>query len=179
MTVISFKVEGTPAPQGSKSARSYCGQVAKVCPNCHKPHLVNINQVESSKLVKPWRKAVAVKARSATGPVWALFGGPVTVKITFILLRPKGHYRTGKYAALLRPDAPELPYGTAGMDVDKLARAALDSMTDVIYGDDSQVTELHVAKIYADLGSILVPYQHPGAFISVTAQGQPTGVLAA
>jgi len=35
-------------------------------------------------------------------------------------------------------------------DVDKLARALLDALTGVAYGDDAQVVEMHVCKTYGD-----------------------------
>lgn len=101
------------------------------------------------------------------GANWSPMTGPVTVAVTFILKRPKAHYRTGKFADQIRDDAPERPHGTPGMDTDKLARAVLDALTTArVYGDDSQVTELRAKKIYA--GSVPLGFaDHPGAYITV------------
>lgn len=156
MTTLGFKVEGTPAPQGSKSMMKH-KQSGKMI------------MLESSKAVKPWRAEVTKKAKTVVAGS-AKMTGPVTVRVTFILKRPGYHYRTGKYAHLLRDDAPAAPFGTGGMDVDKLARAVLDGLTDAgVWGDDAQVTELHAAKIYADPDSIVVAYHHPGAYISAVS----------
>lgn len=166
---LAFKVEGLPAPQGSKTGRSYCGQAAKVCPACHRPHLVNINMVESSAKLKPWRALVVAKARFATGPGWPVMTGPVTVNVRFALKRPKSHYRTGKYADLLRDDAPPVPYNTNGLDVDKLGRGILDALTIAqVYDDDSQVVRLVAEKVYAGPDQPVEALIHPGALILVT-----------
>ena len=168
---IAFKVEGDPAPQGSKAGRSYCGQTAKVCPQCHKPHLVNINMVDASKKLKPWRAKVTSKARWVTGtvPDWTPMSSAVVVTVTFIMKRPLSHYGTGKNADKLKDSAPDFPYiGAAALDVDKLARAILDGLTDAkVWDDDKQVVDLHVSKIFANLKSETEAYRHPGAYISV------------
>lgn len=129
MTGLMFEVRGIPGPQGSKD------QFGR----------------ESSRKVKPWREAVrseAVAAIIATGDKTATLG-PVAVIITFTLPRPKAHYRTGRHAGEVRPDAP---YWCAKRpDVDKLVRSTLDALTAAgIYHDDAQVAVLDVEKRYAD-----------------------------
>lgn len=140
MAEVIITVRGKPAPQGSKR------------------HVGGGRMVEMSKAVGPWREAV----RDETQKVAATrFTGPVEVHISFGLDRPRGHYRTGRSAHLLRPSAPELP--AVRPDIDKLARAVLDGLkTGGAYKDDSQVVVLQLAKVYNEPGEV------PGCTIVIT-----------
>lgn len=143
MSVHEVHVTGIPAPQGSKSA----------FPN---PRTGRIRMVESSKQVKPWRAAIVAAWLEAGHPQ---LEGPVEVVLTFRLPRPKGHYRTGRFAGLLRAMAPRWPWRKP--DLDKLVRAALDALSTAgAYEDDARVVALHAWKEYADDGD-------PGAVIRV------------
>jgi crossover junction endodeoxyribonuclease RusA len=126
--VITIEVRGLPAPQGSKR------------------HVGNGIMVESSKAVGPWREAVRAetqRAMNGDGPL----AGPLRVAITFRLPRPRSHYRSGKYAHLIKDDAPRVPDGRP--DLDKLIRAVLDGLTaGGAWGDDAQVAHLSAAKLY-------------------------------
>lgn len=137
MAELTITVAGTPAPQGSKR------------------HVGNGVMVESSKAVKLWRQDVRTAAEKAlaASPAIALTRAPVSVEIAFYLKRPKGHYRTGRNACLLRDTAPARPAGKP--DVDKLARAVLDALTAVTWVDDAQVADLAAHKFYAELGGLL------------------------
>lgn len=131
-----------PAPQGSKNRGR------------------NGGLYESSKAVGPWREAVRAQAQLAMRDRWP-FGGPVAVRAWFWLPRPKGHYRTGRNAHLLRDAAPGRPSGTP--DLDKLIRAVLDGLTDGgAWKDDGQVVELTARKLY------VLPELTPGAKIEIT-----------
>ena len=57
--------------------------------------------------------------------------GPVHVTCLFIFERPKAHFRTGQFAALLRHDAPPYPANRNPGDYDKLLRS--------VFEDDCQV----------------------------------------
>ncbi|MFF7234161.1 RusA family crossover junction endodeoxyribonuclease [Streptomyces sioyaensis] len=135
-------VAGLPAPQGSKR------------------HVGRGRLVESSKKVKPWRTAVATEAEKAD------FGEPPYVRVVawFYLPRPKSHYRSGRFAHLLKPSAPRLPGKYP--DVDKLARSTLDALRmGGAYADDAQVVTLHAHKRFAEFGEV------PGAMIEVSEGG--------
>lgn len=137
--MTEINVNGTPAPQGSKR------------------HVGRGVMVESSKKVKPWRTAVAAVAEKVN------FGelSYVCVVACFRLQRPKSHYRTGRYAHLLKANAPEFPGKYP--DLDKLARSTLDALRmGGAYRDDAQVVALHAVKVYADQG------ESAGARIRVT-----------
>jgi len=149
VTALIVVAHGLPAPQGSKR---YVGRGILV---------------ESSKRVRPWRdtiSAAAVDAAESAGLV-EYIEGPVAVDLTFVLPRPQGHFRTGKYARLLRDGAPHLPHRLP--DLDKLTRAALDAFTDAgVWRDDAQVTDMSVRKSYPGPGS--AGLTHPGLVARVT-----------
>lgn len=128
--MIQIKVYGMPAPQGSKR---------------HVGHGV---MIESSKAVGPWRDAIRTETQRHDG---RFSEGPVLVRILFYLPRPKGHYGTGRNASVLKAWAPERPVTYKRNDIDKLARAVLDGITDGgALRDDGQVASLQVDKFYAD-----------------------------
>lgn len=51
--------------------------------------------------------------------------GPVKVHLCFNLKRPQSHYRTGRFKADLRADAPTLPTSKYYGDIDNLAKVRL------------------------------------------------------
>lgn len=111
----------------------------KAAPQGSKRHVGRGILVESSKEVGPWRERVALAAHHAMDGR-ALFDGAVSVTLNFVLPRPKSAPKTRTPAATKRPD------------VDKLARACLDAITDVIISDDSQVISLSAYKRLAQIG---------------------------
>lgn len=131
MSLLSFRVVGTPAPQGSKR------------------HVGNGVMIESSKKVRPWRQDVRAAAADAIDShAWEAPAGAVLVSITFYLQRPKGHYGSGRNAGTVRPTAPRSP--AVKPDVDKLVRSTLDALTEAgVLRDDAQVVELAARKRYA------------------------------
>lgn len=126
-------VRGIPAPQGSKRpVRLGNGRTGLV---------------ESSRAVGPWREAVRAETQRAMngyGPA----DGPLQVSARFYFARPKSHWRTGRNAHLLKDGAPPWPWTKP--DVDKLARAILDGLTEGgAWIDDGQVVKLAASKHYA------------------------------
>ena len=126
--MIEFRVPGVAAPQGSKKAfRTRGGRIALV---------------ESCSRVKPYRATVTLAARE----VWAegATHGTVGVSIAFTFVRPKSHYNA---KGVLRANVATHP---GKPDIDKLCRAVLDSLTGIIYADDSQVVSLVATKSYGN-----------------------------
>jgi Holliday junction resolvase RusA-like endonuclease len=133
--MIAITVHGTPAPQGSKRAIVRGGRA----------HLIE----SSHDRVKSWRQAVV---DAALGEDWMQLRGPVEVDVTFRLKRPKGHYRTGRNAHLLRDGAPAYP--ATMPDLDKLLRATMDALTAAgVWADDAQVVTVTAAKTYGQPGA--------------------------
>jgi Holliday junction resolvase RusA-like endonuclease len=143
--MISFWVDGVPAPQGSKRPVRAGGKTTG-----------RVVLVESSKKVGPWRdavKAAAMLARNGSGPIT----GPVRLVVDFRLTRPASHFRRGANGHLLRPDAPAWPIGYP--DLDKLLRSTCDALVQAgLLADDAQVVEILSSKLYTGL---------PGAVIRV------------
>lgn len=138
--MISFDVLGTPAPKGSSRpmlnrktgiAFSFAG-----------------GSKQAEQKLRSWDANVRDQARLAVGesaaPVFV--GVPLAVEITFRMQRPAGHW--GKRG--LKPSAPLAP--ASKPDLDKLARSTLDSLTGLVFDDDSRIVELVVRKVFAEPG---------------------------
>jgi crossover junction endodeoxyribonuclease RusA len=133
---LEFFVPGVAKPQGSKR------------------HVGRGVMVESCKTLKPWREVVSYTAGQVVpNPT----DRPVRLWLNFAFSRPKGHYG----AKGLKPSAPEHLTSRALGDADKLARAICDSLTGIVYADDSQIIELSVRKRYALEG------EKPGVRINI------------
>lgn len=71
-----------------------------------------------------------------------LIDGPVSVKLGFYIQRPKSHMRKD---GTLKPSAPQ--YHAQKPDVDNLAKAVLDVLTDLcLWEDDAQVHSLSITR---------------------------------
>lgn len=121
----SFFVEGTPAPQGSKTGFIRGGRVVLV---------------ESSKKVKPWREAVGAKAREVFD---SPMSGPISIDIEFVLPRTKAMGDKVAPPMIQKPDG------------DKLVRAVFDAVTGIAIRDDSEVTSHSSRKRRAKPGEAI------------------------
>lgn len=139
-------VYGIPGPQGSKKARPiYKGRGAD------RVFTGRTAMEESSKKVKPWRAEVVKAAKSAARACGLVtFDGPLVADVVFSFARPKGHFRTGRNAHLLRDAAPT--HHTVYPDVSKILRSTEDALTDAgVWADDARVVEYgRLAKVYAN-----------------------------
>lgn len=96
--------------------------------------------------LKPWRLSVQWAAQDAMR-LHDRFDGPVEVRLLFCFDRPRGHYRTGRNAQLLRDDAPLFPFTRATGDGDKLVRACFDAMEAAgLVKDDAQFVDHTASK---------------------------------
>jgi crossover junction endodeoxyribonuclease RusA len=87
--------------------------------------------------VKAWQDTVSTKARQE------MFGrdpitGPVAVRLVFVLKTKRK------------------------IDIDNLSKGVLDSLKDIVFGDDSDVVNLHAVKH-------IMPKATPGVYIEVHA----------
>ena len=133
--MIRVKVHGLPAPQGSKR------------------HVGGGVMIESSKAVAPWRERIAHETQDVIEAGARPYSQrePVLVRITFWMPRPGAHYGSRKGVPYVKDSAPSRPVTMRRNDIDKLARAVLDGITDGgALGDDGQVASLVVDKFFAD-----------------------------
>lgn len=150
-------VPGKPAPQGSKDFKGF----AKPRPGESRGKAI---LVESSPYVGPWRERIALAAADAM-----LAAGlpvldkkfPASVSLTFVMPRPSSTPKSHTPPAVKRPD------------LDKLARAVLDGLTDVCWLDDSQVDDLRCRKVLAEVA------QQPGLHIRLSSPGWGDAEIAA
>lgn len=146
MKPLEFFVPGIPAPGGSKKGfvNVHTGRVAIV---------------DDAKRNKDWKAVVALAAERAmrTACIESPLTCPLDVSMIFYMPRPKGHYCTGKHAALVRPKfigaVPDKK-----PDVLKLARSTEDAMKEIVWKDDCQTISLTLRKHYG---------VNPGCFISI------------
>ena len=74
--------------------------------------------------------------------------GNIYLKVIFYMSRPKSHFRTGKYAHLLKDVYKDVSYVKSRPDLDNLAKILLDVIQPQIICDDSQICILQAEKKY-------------------------------
>jgi len=102
--------------------------------------------IESSKRVKPFRDDVRKAAESAALPPDWPMAAPMRVGMRFHFARPKSHFKGNGVA--LSKSAPEEATSHGLGDLEKLARSVNDALSGVLFNDDRQVVEMHLAKAY-------------------------------
>lgn len=124
---------GEPQPQGSKTVIQQKGR---------RPRLIEDNPGTA-----PWRGRVE-KAALAAMDGRQIRTGPLRMTVTFVFLRPAGHWGTGRNAGKLKPSAPL--YVRTRPDADKLLRLVGDGITGIVCRDDSQLVIVHAEKHYGE-----------------------------
>jgi crossover junction endodeoxyribonuclease RusA len=143
---LRIVVVGVPAPQGSMKAFIHKRRVDQ------KPFAV---LTSDNPRTKGWRQTIAdVVGRELAGENRGLFfDGPVLLDVTFYLPRPKD-------LLTIKKAARAFPHLTKP-DLDKLLRAAADSLKHVVWTDDSQITDITTRKRY------VTPGEYPRAEITI------------
>lgn len=147
---LSFAIHGHPQPAGSKRAfpirrKAGGGWVAtgKVAVTDDNPN------------ARDWKNQVADAGHNAlcahvppdrylNDP--PLLEGPLGLSVRFVLMRPKGHFGTGRNSGTVKDSAPAHPITKP--DTTKLLRCLEDALTGVVWRDDAQVVEQSVSKVY-------------------------------
>ena len=127
---VEFKVPGLPKPAGSKRAITIPGR--------------KFSQIIDDSKNKPWIKTVQQYAVLNWGkdvPSSREF----QMQLTFILPRPKAHYRAD---GSLKTGAPGRH--AKKPDATKLTRCVEDALTGIVWVDDAQVVHQSIAKTYSD-----------------------------
>lgn len=128
---ITFTVHGKAIAKGSMRAFQPKGMSRPVL-------------TSTAKGLKAWESDIRGELQSAMklnhpDIVRALFDAPIAVGLRFHMMRPK------------KPKNKHYP--TTKPDIDKLARAAVDALSSVLFRDDAQVVALEVRKVYAEAGA--------------------------
>lgn len=129
MNTLTFRAYGVP--KGQPRVKAYVrGRHAGV----YTPDTANGWKMEVREAVM---RAIPKESETITGPV--------SVTLAFLIARPKSHLRKD---GTLKPSAPV--HHTHKYDVDNLAKAVLDVLTDLqVWKDDAQVNDLHVTRAWA------------------------------
>jgi Holliday junction resolvase RusA-like endonuclease len=88
----------------------------------------------ANKNLKGWRELISAEARAQMNGL-PPYDGPIEVRASFYLPRPKSVKRE---------------YHTVRPDGDKLTRGLFDSLSSIVYRDDSQVFSHQVSKWYVN-----------------------------
>lgn len=137
--MIILDVLGTPAPKGSGRAMLIGGKARHIASG------TTANQLA----LKAWDVAVREAAHAAVGDVAAppYVATALVMAVEFRMARPASHWGTGKRAGRLKESTPLYPIGKP--DSSKLVRATEDSITGIVWDDDSRVGLHLVDRIYA------------------------------
>jgi len=121
--IVTFKVYGHPEPQGSTRAFVPKGWT--------RPIITSANKKQ-----KPWRQEVTRTAIEAMEKFAIIKRpAPVYIEMRFYVTKPKSKPK-------------KVIFHTTKPDLDKLARAVSDSLTGIVYEDDSQITAALIEKNY-------------------------------
>jgi len=150
---IRFTVDGKP--KGQPRVRAYNPK--------HSKHA----KVYDPGTANDWKSLVALAAKKVAPkkPIT----GPVFVDMLFSMPRPGNHHVSCDKSRPVKKTAPH--YHVSKPDVDNLAKAVLDVLSDIGYWTDDQlVSVLKVAKIYTQS-----EYQEkPGVSVQVWPMNQPS-----
>jgi len=141
--LIAFDVLGCPAPKGSGRAMLLGG----------KARFIASGSSANQRKLKSWDIAVREAAVLAVGQVAAppFLATPLRVTMIWRMVRPTGHYHLkGPRAGQLRARAPRWP--TSKPDGSKLLRSTEDTLTGIVWDDDSRIVEWFLRKCYGRPG---------------------------
>jgi hypothetical protein len=112
----------------------------------HEHAKVNVADVNATKLKKRAKvvEANVIETVASTGFMIPDGDVPLAVSAVFYRQRGKGHYRSGKFDHLLKPDAPAYP--AKSPDTTKLWRALEDSLTGLLWQDDSRIVRQNITE---------------------------------
>jgi Holliday junction resolvase RusA-like endonuclease len=128
---IRFVVPGQPIQQQRHRSRIVIPKFNK------RPFLQNYDPSAKDK-----EKFILKCASIPVTPITA----PVMLYVKFYFERPKSHFRTGKFAGQLKPDAPQKH--TTRPDLSNLVKFVEDAMNKFFFKDDSQIFFIQADKYY-------------------------------
>jgi crossover junction endodeoxyribonuclease RusA len=125
--MISFTVSGDPIAQPRHKISTRGGFAKAYIPKDHPIH--------------GYKQAIQLAAKVAMAGQ-APIEGPVEVAIYFRFRRPKSHTKKQR----------ESYWHCQKPDVDNLAKAVLDALSGICFGDDAQICQISIRKKLGDMG---------------------------
>lgn len=141
--VFAMFVPGSPAPAGSKTARA---QERSAIDQLATGRRLKTWVQDSCKRSAEWKNRVRQEAEfrlADLGFIAPLWDEAISARFLFLVDRPKSHLRAD---GSLKPSAPRYP--VAKPDCLKLARAAEDALSGVVYWDDARIIDEWIGKRY-------------------------------
>lgn len=133
MAEFGFWIPGVPQPAGSKRAFPFAKTGGGL----------GVRVTDANPKSRSWKNDVAHAALAELGGGVEPLRGPLSLRVTFNLPRPKSHYGTKG----LKPGSPR--WHTSKPDATKLLRGIEDALTGILWGDDAQIAKQEVTKQYA------------------------------
>lgn len=149
ITRLEFTAIGSPATKGSVVAFVPKKKDGSLATKPDGSPMV-VKHDDTGKKGKTWATQVSGAAFEAmvAGNIALMRDVPLVFGVDFYLPRPKSHFRSGRNSHLLAATAPIAP--CTRPDVDKLLRAVLDALKNVVYADDGQVAAVIAHKHFGE-----------------------------
>jgi Holliday junction resolvase RusA-like endonuclease len=153
---LRFFVAGKPQTAGSKTA----------VPMGARMGVIEAGSKQSRARKRTWRGDLRDAALNAMEEAAAgmFVGEPLDLTLVIVRPRPSAHLRTGRNAGIVKDWAVSLQ-PVQRPDSTKIARAAEDALTGVLWTDDSQVVHTDAWKAYGDQCGL--SYAAEGLFVAV------------
>lgn len=130
---ISFKVPGVPVPQS-------------------RPRFTKQGRAYDTKACKAYKRQIAIAAKAAMGAQKPLQGAIKCIMIFYMPI-PKSLSQKRR-----RELIGEFVTKRTG-DIDNLSKIIMDSVSGIVYVDDSQVAVIHASKVYDDEPMVVVEFE--------------------
>lgn len=139
--VVFFRVYGTPQTAGSKQAFPYKKPTGQL----------GVRVSDDNPKSRSWKQQIIGEAlaNASEDERTVLLASTIAVRFSFVMPRPKSHFKAD---GSIKPNAPR--WHTKRPDALKMARAAEDALTGVLWADDSQIVLENLEKRYADKGEV-------------------------
>lgn len=139
MTSFAFTIPGQAQPKG-------------------RPRFTRTGIAYTPATTRRYEEVVRTFFRFTAGPGFKPMAGPLQIQIDELREPPAGWPKSRRSAALAGEVLPDVR-----PDTDNAAKAILDALNGIAWGDDAQICDLRARKRYAEHAAVHVHIQHmPG-----------------